>query len=78
MKDKTKHIIAKEVYFTFICFTIGFMIMFVYGLITYVRQIIDFDHGLFVPALGGGIYVVFFAYLFRFIRWTVKWVKKWK
>ena len=52
--------------------------MFVYGLITYVRQIIDFDHGLFVPALGGGIYVVFFAYLFRFIRWTVKWVKKWK
>ena len=85
MKDSTKHIIAKEIYFFFKWCVRGFGLGIILGFLSIplVRYFTGDTHTPWFAIVGAitlcTIYIsVICIYLFRFVTWVVQWVNKWK
>lgn len=85
MNDCTKHIIAKEIYFFFKWLVRAFGLGIILGVIFI--PIVRFFTGdtqvswlviIGVVTLGTIYYSLISIYLFRFVKWLVLWVNKWR
>ena len=80
MKDSTKHIIARELYFFFKWFAIGIAVAVLLSIIALVVGDVEPDW------LGDAYGVLFISsfflpiwlYLYRGVKWLVLWVNKWR
>lgn len=85
MKDSTKHIIAKEIYFFFKWFVRGLGLGVIIGIIA-IPLVRHFTGDTNCPwymimglmMLGTAFYSLIGVYIVRLVRWLVQWVNKWR
>lgn len=80
MKDKTKHLIAKELYFFFKCLLMGIIPSIIILILIFVIFVTDFVSDDYYPKAfmltllyGCPIFTTIIAYMCRLYKWIMKW-----